>query len=225
MGWGREVAAAVVGAVLPGRCPGCGRAAEPVCATCAVGLRRPQALVAPPLVDGWVAAFAYEGVARELVARLKYRNQRAALPWLAAAMAAAAVERYPVDQAGRANQPGRERPVVVTWAPASSSRRDRSGFDHGELLARAVARRLGLPVARLLERPPGPSQTGRTRVDRAPGPALRPVGAAARGRSVLVVDDVVTTGATLSAAAAALRRAGAVRVVALTAAATPLRPL
>jgi ComF family protein len=219
MGWSREVVAAVVGAVLPGRCPGCGRVAEPVCATCAVGLRRPRALAAPSMVDGWVAAFAYEGVAREIVARLKYRNQRAALPWLAAAMAAAFVERYPADQAGK------ERPVVVTWAPASSLRRDRSGFDHGQLLARAVARQLGLPTARLLARAPGPSQTGRTRADRAPGPALRPVGASARRRSVLVVDDVVTTGATLSAAAAALRGVGAVRVVALTAAATPLRPL
>src|SRR6476659_8212590 len=89
MGWSREVVAAVVGAVLPGRCPGCGRAAEPVCATCAASLRRPAALAAPPLIDAWVAAFAYEGVARELVARLKYRNERAAVPWLAAAMSVA----------------------------------------------------------------------------------------------------------------------------------------
>jgi ComF family protein len=214
MAWARELVGAVVSAALPGRCPGCGRAAEPVCATCASGLRRPPVLSPPPLVDGWVAAFAYEGVAREIVARLKYRNERAALPWLAAEMSAALAERHPGGL-----------PAVVTWAPASALRLRRSGFDHGELLARAVARELALPVARLIAREPGPSQTGRSRADRAPGPPLRPAAAAARGRAVLLVDDVVTTGATLSAAAAALRGAGATGVVALTAAATPMRPL
>ncbi|MDQ1467171.1 MAG: hypothetical protein QOH10_1586 [Actinomycetota bacterium] len=206
---------AAVGAVLPGRCPGCGRAAEPICPACAAGLRTPPALATPAPLDGWVAPFAYEGVAREIVARVKYRNERAALPWLAEAMAAALRERYP-----RGISSG---PTVVTWAPASAGRRHRSGFDHAELLARAVARRLGLPAFRLLTRDHGPPQTGRTRSGRQAGPSLRPAGGAARGRAVLLVDDVLTTGATLSAAAAALRRAGALRVVALTAAATPPR--
>jgi predicted amidophosphoribosyltransferase len=210
--WDRAALTAVVGALLPGRCVGCGRAAESVCPACAAGLRRPPNLAVPPPLDGWVAAFAYEGVAREIVARVKYRNERAALPWLADAMTAALQER-----------PGLGLPTVVTWAPASAGRRRASGFDHGELLARAVARRLRLPAERLLARDAGPPQTGRTRAARRPGPPLHPAGAGARGRAVLLVDDVLTTGATLGAAGSALRRGGAVRVVALTAAATPPR--
>jgi predicted amidophosphoribosyltransferase len=172
--------------------------------------------VAPAPLDGWVAPFSYEGVARELVARVKYRNDRAALPWLATAMSAAFRERYPLGIATAR--------TVVTWAPASAARRRGSGFDHGELLARAVARCLGAPAERLLVREPGPPQTGRSRSDRSPGPTLRS-GEGAHGRAVLLVDDVVTTGATLNAAGLALRRAGAASVVAITAAATPRRGL
>jgi len=208
---GDDVMAAVVGALFPVRCAGCGRPGGPVCAGCAAGLRPPPALAIPAELDGWVAAFAYEGVARELVARVKYRNERGALPWLADAMARALP-----------SHPGPE--AVVTWAPASSDRRRRSGFDHGELLARAVARRLRLRSARLLVRDAGPPQTGLGRAARGPGPRLRPAGAGARGATVVLVDDVVTTGATIGAAARALRHGGAVRVVAVTAAATPPRP-
>jgi ComF family protein len=198
-------------AMLPGRCAGCGRAAEPLCAACAVGLRRPPPLPVPPALDGWVAAFAYEGVAREIVARVKYRNQRAAVPWLADAMVAAFRQSWPDGLAAGG---------LVTWAPASSGRRHVSGFDHGELLARAVARRLDMAVVGLITRGPGAPQTGRSRAERSPGPALH-ASVRARGRAVVLVDDVVTTGATLHAAACALRRAGARRVVAITAAATP----
>jgi ComF family protein len=214
MGWGREVVAAVVGAVLPGRCPGCGRAAEPVCATCAASLRRPAALAAPPLVDIWVAPFAYEGVARELIARLKYRNERAGVPWLADAMFAALTECAPHGL----------RVDVVTWAPASTGRRHTSGFDHGELLARALARRVGLRALPLLTRDAGPAQTGRTRAARGPGPPLHPLGSGARGRSVLLVDDVVTTGATLAECARSLRAAGHTVSAAAVVAATARRP-
>jgi predicted amidophosphoribosyltransferase len=163
-------------------------------------------LATPPGLDRLVVAFAYEGVARELVARVKYRNARAAVAWLADAM----VERL-----------GREPPVdVVTWAPTTPARRRARGFDHAELLARAVGRRRGIPVRGLLTREPGPVQTGARRAERRCGPQLR-ARPAVGGRSVLLVDDVVTTGATLTAAAGALRRSGAPAVLGLVAARTP----
>jgi predicted amidophosphoribosyltransferase len=196
----------VLDALLPLTCPGCGGRGAPLCATCRAGLAPAHGAAPPAGVDAWAAAFAYRGVARELVARVKYRNARAVVPWLAAAMADA-VCAHGLEAA------------AVCWAPTTAQHRRKRGFDPAEILARAVARELGLRCARLLDRGPGPPQTGLTAAARHVGPRF----VARRGAPsrVLLVDDVATTGATLAAAAAALRLAGARRVVAVTAARTP----
>lgn len=195
--------------LLPLPCAGCGgriAGGAPLCRRCAATLT-PAPRVAPPdEIDAWAAPFAYAGAARELVARIKYRNARAVIPWLARRMAESAASAG-IDAS------------AVTWAPTTPERRRTRGFDPAELLARAVARRLRRPAISLLTRLPGPPQTGLPAAARRAGPHFSTRRAVPS--SVILVDDIATTGATLAAAAAAMRTGGASRVFALTAARTP----
>ena len=154
------------------------------------------------------ALLSYEGEGRRLVTALKYRNARAVVGWLAEGMALLVAE----AQVGS-----------VTWAPTSRHRRAERGFDQAELLARAVAAQLGCPARRLLRRRAGPPQTGLSRAERLVGPAF--VAPRAAGRvpdgCTVVVDDVITSGTTLSRAAQALLVSGVQGVVGLAAAHTP----
>ena len=204
-----EVLDRLLESLFPARCVGCGRPPTALCSAC-LGRAPAAPTAAPPVpIDGWVAAFAYEGAVREALARLKYRNARCTLPALAAAL----VERLRAEALGPID--------VVTWPPTTAERRRSRGFDQAEQLARAVGRGLGAPVRPCLTRRAGPSQTGRSARERHRGPAFGsdPVD----GLRVLVVDDVTTTGATLTAAARAHRSAGAGRVAAATVARTPRR--
>lgn len=150
------------------------------------------------------ALFAYEGAGATVVQALKFRDGRRLVTPLADALATL------VDPADG---------LQCTWLPTSGGRRRTRGFDQSELLARAVARRLGVPVVPLLRRGSGASQTGRTRLERDANVRFGPT-RPARG-PVVAIDDVCTTGATIRAAATALRDGGATSIQFVTVARTP----
>jgi len=178
---------------LPAEC--CDRCALPLhCGRCPAG--------AAPFHAAW-AAVAYDGVARDALHALKFAGARPLAGVMAAQIAAGA-------------PPGLLAGVVVA-VPAHPGRRRARGYDPAELLARALARRTGLPFERGLRRGGGAArQLGAPRhVRRAPGRLT--IAAVRRAPpDVVLVDDVHTTGATLETCSGALLRAGAERVVAVT---------
>lgn len=218
---------ALLSALVPGRCLHCrgpARSGDLLCHSCRAALRwmpvggcprcglatrcRPgRCRAARAAFDRAWAPLAYEGPARSLAWAQKHRATARVARWLTAAM----VVRGPAGWLDDVD--------LVVPVPADPLRRRHRGTDHAARLAVGAGRRLGLPVFAALRRPAGrpraPAQhrLGRRSRQQVVVPDLvRPVAG-----TVLLVDDVHTTGATLDAAARALRGGGAERVLALTA--------
>ena len=196
----------VVGMLFPAVCPICCSIGKAPCAECVRALVEPPRLLPPAEVDQLTALTAYEDGGMAMVKAIKFHNQRSAMPWIAEQLA---------------NRVGHLRYDAITWMPSSpAGKRDR-GYETGKLLAKRVGRLLGVPVAPGLNRLPGDvGQTGRSRHERLSGPALR-ARRSLTARSVLLVDDVCTTGASLSAAARLLRGVGTEHISAAVIARTP----
>jgi ComF family protein len=205
--------------LLPPQCPGCGTDDLALCARCRESIAR--RLAEPPgLPFGlssaqpaglaqleWCCAFT--GPARACLHALKYDGERRLVGPLAGLMA----ERW--KKVGIGGE-------VLVPVPVHAQRLRERGFDQAELLANEVGRHLRMPVTRALERGARTqAQHGLGRGARAGNvgkafhvsPRLAP---SVRDRWVVLIDDVVTTGATLNACAAALRASGTIAVSALT---------
>ena len=208
---------------LPARCPGCGREGPPICDRCApaldarlelaggVAIGLPSDVPAPLLQLEWCAPFS--GLVRRALHELKYGGETR----LAAPLGEAIARRW-----GRVGVGG----DVLVPVPVHADRARRRGYDQAELIARAAGRALDLPCAAILERTRMTiAQFDLDRSTRATNvrgafalrerPDPTPPNPLA-GRWIVLIDDVVTTGATLSACAQPLLDAGAMGVSAIT---------
>lgn len=210
--------------LYPPACALCGRAGALLCDACrqslapADGLRCPTCWLPLPnagrcyncsthplALTALRSVCRYDGPARELVHAFKFRDLSALAEVMAPAMAA--LVDWPVD--------------IVVPVPLSRGRERERGYNQSHLLAKPIAAALGVPEALALKR----TRSGRTQARSASAEERRAnvKGAFAvrspelvAGRSVLLVDDVATTAATLNACAAALLGAGAAGVSAIT---------
>ena len=183
----------VGGVLFPKRCPSCGVLGRAPCVECARTLRRATGTVSVAGVASCRPVFVYDEGVRTLLLALKYRNRRDALGYLAGEIAGV----VDVDA------------DVVTWVPTTAARRRARGFDQAELLARGVGRHVRLPVRSLAPARRQPPADGARCAGASPGPRVfRRPPARIVARTVLLIDDIGTTGATLQAAALALTRAG-----------------
>lgn len=209
----------VLDLLLPPTCPGCGREGLAICHACLAHMGRrvdeqPGAPVGLPFSQPrgivqleWCASF--NGPARASVHALKYDGELRLVGPLSDLMAA----RWRRSRVGG---------DILVPVPVHAQRRRQRGFDQAELLARGVGDRLGLRVVAALERAARTTaqhQLGRrarqSNVSQAFGVAPR-YAEDVRGRWLVLIDDVVTSGATLAGCARALYEAGAFAVSALT---------
>ncbi|MEC7175694.1 MAG: phosphoribosyltransferase family protein [Actinomycetota bacterium] len=153
----------------------------------------------------------FSGCLRDVVNGMKFKKHRGAANYLGGLLSRRII--------GDGLVPGVD-VHAVTWVPAPAPRRKR-GFDPSELMARMVGAQLGLPVVRTLVRADSGEQKTRCGVERWNGPGFR--GRRTPYFRVLLIDDVVTTGATLAAASGALRTAGVSHIHVAAVAATPKR--
>jgi ComF family protein len=155
---------------------------------------------------GFDAAYsfgAYEGVLRQLIHLYKYGRVRT----LSQPLSGLLLQALPRDEVFDATVP-----VPLYWR-----RRWQRGFNQAELLARGLARHTGIPVVKALGRVrPTPTQAGLSNSARRQNVAKAFRSRSVPGKRILLIDDVMTTGATAAACAAALKLAGARRVALLT---------
>ena len=197
-GWFHTVA--VLRRLFPLVCPSCAALCCRVCPECSAQFPERLGNAVPAGLDALWCRFAYDGAVRRLVLAAKATSAHGWLEEMAELLPAPPALFAGLDR----------RSVVVTWPTGSDAHRRRRGYDPAQRLARPYARSLRVRAVPLLLRTGG-AQEGLSAEQRH-GVRFAVRQPLVHG-TVIVVDDVVTTGASMSQAALALRRAGAHTVI------------
>lgn len=207
--------AALLDLLFPRKCPFCQRLVEgdallcPDCQRTLPWLTEKAAERSPEFLKLCVSPLRYKGPVAESIHRYKFSGRRNYAAAYGALMAQCVLDHPDVTF------------DLLSWAPLSRRRLRQRGYDQARLLARAVGERLNVPVTPVLvKRRDIPAQSGLSeqaarRANVLGAYELLP-GAQVAGSSILLADDVVTSGATLSECARVLLTAGAAQVCAVT---------
>lgn len=212
----------IISALAPHLCLGCRKEGALLCNACCEilplpvptcvfcrrrvrGKRQPYSCLpcraALPFNDLIIAA-AYEGVAKELVHKLKFERARAAVNPIARVLAVR-IESASFIRGGR----------IVVHVPTAAQRARQRGYDQSALIARQLAHDLNLSSSTLLRRQGNERQLGQgRRVRRQQLQEVFWTNKNLAGKHILLVDDVITTGSSVIAAASTLRDAGAASI-------------
>ena len=200
--------------IFPPRCPNCSAYVErrgTFCAPCMRRLVHVHALARPSDaaqdLDGVWAFAHYREAVRDLLRALKYQKQRSALPAL-----------HTLLVAGEDVLDDLPRPLVAVPVPLAPKRQRKRGFNQAEEIFAPWLASHGIALRRLLvrtrETAPLYEHTRTERQRELRGAFALAADADAAGRDILLVDDIMTSGATLTECARTLKRAGARRVYA-----------
>lgn len=196
--------------LFPPKCILCGKVLErgetDLCRDCRVdGPECPVSKNKLPFLDSWVAVWYYEGPVRKSLLRYKFRGARSYAAGYGRLLAMKLLQEHP------------EGFDAITWVPISPLRKLKRGFDQVEELAHYVGRELGMKPIRLMKKiRHNKPQSGITGEAQRRANVLgayqvtdpQPI----EGKRILLLDDIVTTGATAGEAARVLLTAGAKEV-------------
>lgn len=207
-----------MGLVYPDKCVLCGRTlpvlAEEktfLCPSCAEQLEREYRYSAPlmiPNTDDAAAALKYRGAVADAMRAFKFRQKQSYADWFAAQLVPLLEDKMNCWK-----------PDCVTFAPISFWRMHTRGYNQAELLAKRIAEAVSLPCINTLRKRPFVGKQSKRKNAEARwqnvANAFLPRLVDLTGLSVLFVDDIITTGATVSAACGVLRAMGAAHIYAL----------
>ena len=193
----------------PRKCPYCSKSLKydmTECIVCRAEFPKVPRIEALPTGEICIAPFTYNGAVRKAITEYKFKGKRFNRYSLAGAVAAAIKNVYNKDMSFE----------LITCVPMSKDRKMERGFNQAELIARCVSELLEKPFEKLLYRDDGAALqhelTYKQRITAADNSFHVIAPDKVRGKKLLLIDDIMTTGTTLSRCSALLKDCGAERV-------------